>query len=314
MLGTSVESLKNNKAQYIIALNKILHIFKARIVKFWEWPKFIFDLTSGKEEKRLQKIIHDFPASVIQEKEMQYLSGNRENATGKKKAFMDLLLENHFTTHELSEEDICEEVNTFVAAGHETVAVTIGWALYLIGLYPDVQTKIHEELDRIFGTDEKREITERDLNDLKYLDCVLKETNRIYTTIPIFVRQVQKDIKICGYTIPKGSACAVLNYYLHRDKDVFPDPEKFDPDRFLPENAAKIPEYGYVPFGAGPRNCIGQKFAIMEMKTIVSSILRNYTIESLDSRDKVLPIMQITLHPSVPIRVRIRPRRMNNME
>ncbi|GFT87761.1 cytochrome P450 4V2, partial [Nephila pilipes] len=84
----------------------------------------------------------------------------------------------------------------------------------------------------------------------------IDETNRIYTTIPIFVRQVQKDIKICGYTIPKGSACAVLNYYLHRDKDVFPDPEKFDPDRFLPENAAKIPEYGYVPFGAGPRNCI----------------------------------------------------------
>ncbi|GFU12652.1 cytochrome P450 4V2 [Nephila pilipes] len=101
---------------------------------------------------------------------------------------MDLLLEKHFTTQELSTEDICEEVNTFVAAGHETVALTIGWALYLIGLYPDVQTKIHEELDWIFGTDEKREVTERDLNDLKYLDCVLKSQERKQTLLPSPIR------------------------------------------------------------------------------------------------------------------------------
>ncbi|GFS92992.1 cytochrome P450 4V2 [Nephila pilipes] len=200
---------------------------------------------------------------VIQEKKKQYLRGNKENATEKRKAFMHLLLERHFETQEFSEEDICEEVNTFVAAGHDTVAITIAWALYLIGLYPDVQTKIHEELDRIFGTDEKRDVTERDLNDLEYLDCVLKETNRIYTAVPIISRYLQKDTKICGYTIPKGSICAVLIYFLHRDKDVFPEPEKFDPDRFLPENSAKIPEYGYIPFSAGPRNYIGQKFAVM---------------------------------------------------
>ncbi|GFU27688.1 cytochrome P450 4c3 [Nephila pilipes] len=126
--------------------------------------------------------------------------------------------------------------------------------------------------------------------------------------------QLRYDRHSRGYTVPKGSTCALLIYFLHRDKDVFPEPEKFDPDRFLPENYVKIPEYGYIPFSAGPRNCIGQKFAVMEMKTVISSILRSYTIESLDSRDKVLPIMQITLHPSVPIRVKIRPRRINNME
>ncbi|GFS45699.1 cytochrome P450 4C1 [Trichonephila inaurata madagascariensis] len=139
----------------------------------------------------------------------------------------------------------------------------------------------------------------------------VQETKRIYTVAPVIGRALQEDTNICGYTIPKGSDCFILISVLHKDKEVFPDPEKFDPDRFLPENFAKIPEYGYIPFSVGPRNCIGQKFAVMQMKTVISSILRNYTIESLDSRDKVLPLNSITLHPSTHIRIRISPRRMS---
>ncbi|GFU03020.1 cytochrome P450 4c3 [Nephila pilipes] len=240
---------------------------------------------------------------------MQYLHGNKDSTKVKRKALMELLLELHFEAQELREEDICEEVNTFVSAGHETVSLSTTWALYLIGIYPDIQEKIHEELDRIFGTDTERDVTESDLNDLKYLNCVLKETNRLYAVAPIIGRLVKEDMNICGFKVPKGTTCLVSIYFLHRDKDVFPDPEEFDPDRFLPEHSVKIPEYGYIPFSAGPRNCIGQKFAVMEMKTIISSILRNYTIESLDSRDKVLPEMQVTLQPSIPIRVRIRSKR-----
>ncbi|GFT15410.1 cytochrome P450 4c3 [Nephila pilipes] len=217
---------------------------------------------------------------------MQYLHGNKDGKKGKRKALMDLLLELHFENQELSEEDICEEVNTFVSAGHETVSLTITWALYLIGLYPDVQAKIHEELDRIFGTDAEREVTESDLNDLKYLNCVLK----VFSSFNLLSAKetLAPTIVYCH------SAILLTNYR----KEV------------KLKNSVKIPEYGYIPFSAGPRNCIGQKFAIMEMKTIVSSILRNYTIESLDSRDKVLPQIQVTLHPSTPIRVRIRPRRI----
>ncbi|PRD27480.1 UNVERIFIED_CONTAM: Cyp4v2 [Trichonephila clavipes] len=111
-----------------------------------------------------------------------------------------------------------------------------------------------------------------------------------------------------GYTLPKDSTCLILVNYLHKDKEVFPDPERFDPNRFLPENSIKIPKCGYIPFSAGLRSCLGQKFAMMEMKTIICSILRNYTIESLDSRDWVLPVTQFTLHPSIPIRIRLRSR------
>ncbi|GFR08849.1 cytochrome P450 4V2 [Trichonephila clavata] len=308
MLGASFGALDNNRSQYMNALNRLLDICMARVLKFWEWSDFLFGMTSGREAKRHIKLIDDSIKSAIKKKKKEYLSVNKD-CKRKRKTLMNLLLELHFETQELSEEDLCAEVNTLIAAGYETVSDTMTWILYLIGLHPDVQEKIHEELDRIFGSDVDRHVTESDLNDLKYLDCVLKETQRLYSVVPMIARGIKEDANICGYQIPKGSTCAVFPYFLHRDKEVFPDPEKFDPDRFLPENAINIPEFGFIPFSAGPRNCIGQKFAVMEMKTIVACILRNYSIESLDSRDKVLPVMKITLHPSIPIRMRIRPRR-----
>ncbi|GFV36466.1 cytochrome P450 4c3 [Trichonephila clavipes] len=99
-----------------------------------------------------------------------------------------------------------------------------------------------------------------------------------------------------------------MTYFLHRDVNVFPDPEKFDPDRFLPENSIKIAECAYTLFSAGPRNCIGQRYAWIELKVLMSSILRNFKVESLDSRDKILPIITVDLAPSTDIRIRIRPR------
>ncbi|CAL1277909.1 unnamed protein product, partial [Larinioides sclopetarius] len=81
-------------------------------------------------------------------------------------------------------------------------------------------------------------------------------SHRLYPPVPLFGREVEEDTTICGYTIPKGASCYVSTYFLHRNEEVFPDPEKFDPDRLLPENSKKIPEYAYTPFSAGPRNCI----------------------------------------------------------
>ncbi|KAF8797236.1 Cytochrome P450 4V2 like protein [Argiope bruennichi] len=139
-----------------------------------------------------------------------------------------------------------------------------------------------------------------------------RESNRIYSVVPIFGRQVYEDTEICGYTVPKGSSCMVLNYYLHRDETIFPDPEKFDPDRFLPENAADIPEYGFLPFSAGPRNCIGKVFAMQEMKTILSYILRRFVLQSLDGREKVKPVIHVVLNNSIPVRIRFRNRSNDN--
>ncbi|GFV68348.1 cytochrome P450 4V2 [Trichonephila clavipes] len=183
ILGATIGALENNKSQYADAFHRLLDIYMTRVLKFWEWSDFIFDMTSGRETRRLTKLINDFIKSEIKEKMKEYLSGNKDDRR-KRKTFMNLLLELHFETQELSEEDLCNEVKTHISAGYETVSDTMTWALYLIGLYPDVQEKIHEELDRIFGSDVDRCVTENDLNELKYLDCVLKAFETIFAPDP----------------------------------------------------------------------------------------------------------------------------------
>ncbi|GFQ70531.1 cytochrome P450 4c3 [Trichonephila clavata] len=245
----------------------------------------------------------------MDQKKLQYLNGNKDESKGKKKALIDVLLQQHFENQVLRDEDIREDIDVLIIGGHETTATIVAWTLYLLGLYPDIQKQVHEELDKVFGKDGERYASERDLNDLKYLDSVLKETQRLYPAATFWARQVSEDINICGYTLPKGSSFVLPAMILHRDPEVFPEPDKFDPDRFSAENSVKIPEYAYIPFSVGQRNCIGQRFGVLEMKTIVSTILRSYRVESLDGRDVVLPVMQGFLRSNVPIRVRVRPRR-----
>ncbi|XP_035217741.1 cytochrome P450 4V2-like [Stegodyphus dumicola] len=308
-LGVSISAQQNSDSQYVKSVLRTSEILMERMLNPLYWVEWIFGFTKrGRQFRSDLKLLHNFTRTVIQEKKKKLLCGDAEITKRKRKAFLDLLLEHHLETKSLSEEDIREEVDTFTFAGHDTTSMGISWALYLIGLHEDVQAKLHEEMDRIFGDDTERLVTTDDLKDMNYLDCVLKESQRLYPSVPITGKHATKDTKFSGYTIPKGASCFVFTYELHRDKDVFPDPEKFDPDRFLPENSRNRHPYAYIPFSAGPRNCIGQRFAIMEEKTVVSHILRNYTLESLDPRDTITPAAEIILRSSKPLRVKFRSR------
>ncbi|CAL1275672.1 unnamed protein product [Larinioides sclopetarius] len=312
ILGVSISAQEraiNEFSQFVESIHRGMELVVERMGNCLYWSDFIYSFTAqGKEMRKYIKIGEDFTRSVIQKRKEKYLRGDMKIGESKRSSLMDVLMEHHLQTKDFSEEDIREELITFLIAGHDTTATSITWALYLIGLHPDVQAKIHKELDLVFGDDLERPVTMDDIKNLKYLECVFKESDRLYPAAPFFARDLSDDANISGYFIPKGSTCLVLSHYLHRDEDVFPNAEVFDPYRFLPGNSTNRHHYSYVPFSAGPRNCIGQRFATMEMKVIVSSLLRQFIVESLDPRDVVLPSLKIHLKPSGPVRLRIRSR------
>lgn len=118
---------------------------------------------------------------------------------------------------------------------------------------------------------------------------------RIFPPVPTLGRILSEDVQLDEYLIPKGTAITIQVYYLHRDPRFFPEPEKFDPDRFLPENSQGRNPYTYIPFSAGSRNCIGQKFAMYEVKSVLSSIVRNFKLKSVDKREDLFLMRELIL-------------------
>ncbi|KAJ8027005.1 Cytochrome P450 4V2 [Holothuria leucospilota] len=181
--------------------------------------------------------------------------------------------------------------------GHDTVSTSLTMALYLIGRHPKVQKKIQEELHRIFGNDRDRYMTSEDLQQLEYLSCVMKESQRLLTTVPVIGRDLKEDTRIGGIDVPKGTYVSLALDLLHRDPNQFPEPEKFDPDRFLPSNSEGRHNFAFIPFSAGHRNCIGQKFASMEQKVVLATLLRKVEIKSSQKIDETRIVGELVLRP-----------------
>ncbi|XP_054711969.1 cytochrome P450 4V2-like [Uloborus diversus] len=310
-MGVRLNAQSGGSEEYVNAIKEISEIFMYRVTKPWLWVDKIFFncFPSGWRYRRDLNLVHGFTRKVIKEKKKSFLRkgsfslSDEEKAKKNKKAFLERLLELHFVDDSFTEEDIRQEVDTFMFEGHDTTAMAISWALYNIGLHPEVQEKIFQELESIFGDDRDRPISADDLKEMKYLECVLKESLRLYPSVAFIAREIKENLPVGNYTIPTGSLCLILILALHQDSEQFPNPEKFDPDRFLPENAGGRHPYSYIPFSAGPRNCIGQKFALMEDKTILAHVLRKFKITSLDSTDKVHYQAGLTLKNDEPIRV-----------
>jgi cytochrome P450 family 4 len=211
--------------------------------------------------------------------------------------------------NELSDLHIREEVDTFMFEGHDTTSASLNWTIFLLGCHPNYQSKVHEELDEIFGEDKTRPITSKDLAEMKYLEACIKEALRLYPSVPFLIRYLTSDLVLDDkVTIPAGYDVALCTMPIHKNEKHFPDPEVYLPDRFLGDNSASRHPFTYIPFSAGPRNCIGQKFALMEEKTILANIFRNFKVEAAEPLKNVIVMVEIITRPRDGLRVRMQPR------
>jgi cytochrome P450 len=169
-----------------------------------------------------------------------------------------------------------------------------------------VNEQVRQELADVIGD---RPPTSADVPKLKYLERVIKETLRMYPpAIGVLARQAQNEVQIGEYVLPKGAIVHALSYPVHHDARWFPDPERFDPDRFLPERLEDMPQYAYFPFGGGPRVCIGNVFAMMEMALIVATVLQRFELELLPGQAEPQLSVMLSLRPAGGLPVTLKQR------
>lgn len=300
---------------YVNAIYSVMSIIQVRQKSVWLWPDLVFKMTKdGQQFENDLKILHDFTRDVIEQRWTDYKKkkvelgdafeseyfGESKSARKHRLSFLDTLLLAMDKDQSIDMEGCCEEVDTFMFEGHDTTSAAMTWTIQEIGNNQEVLKKCLAEIDEVFG-DSDRPASMDDLNRLEYLDACIKESLRKFPSVPIFARQLTHDehvqIEDRKYFLSKGSLYVFPVYYLHRDPAHWDSPEEFRPQRFLNGNADKRYAYSYTPFSAGSRNCIGQKFALLEEKVLISKMLRNFTWKSQQETNKIPVIAEIITRP-----------------
>jgi cytochrome P450 len=204
----------------------------------------------------------------------------------------------------LNDDSIRDQMLTMLIAGHDTSTALLSWALYLLGSHPQVLAQARDEVDQVLG---RRRPAAEDAGQLPYLEQVIKEALRLYPPIHAGNRIAPGDTQVGGYRVPAGSRVMVSIYLTHRDEEHWPEPHCFKPERFDRSVRHDRPALAYVPFGAGPRNCIGATFAQVESKVVLARILQRFELQLVNKN--VQPHMGATLEPRPGVAMRVRRRK-----
>jgi cytochrome P450 len=202
----------------------------------------------------------------------------------------------------MTDEQLRDEAMTIFLAGHETTANALAWTWYLLSQNPEAEARLHAELEEVL---EGRPPAAEDYARLRYTEMVVAEAMRLYPPAWALGRLALEDHEVGGYLIPRGSLVLVSQYVMHRDPRFWPEPGRFDPERFTPEAKAARPQFAYFPFGGGPRRCIGEGFAWMEAVLILAALARRWRLR-LPPGTHVPTEPRITLRPGkggIPMRL-----------
>nr|ACI25369.2 CYP4CB1 [Liposcelis bostrychophila] len=314
-LKLDIQAQLNPFSALVCAIQNMGVVIYNRIFTLWLRYDAMFRLSStARLQKKCLEIIHGNDVKIIRERKEEMKTKQPKLKTmefdeKEKVAFLDLLLEMQDDVG-YTDEDIREQLDTFMFAGHDTVTATLGFLIYSLAEHPDVQEKVYRELLDIYGESERCP-NFSDLQDMKYTEQVIKETLRLYTVVTAVARRVEEDFELSEHqVVPKGVEIVLLLSALHRNPEIFPNPDIFDPDRFSPEVNQERDSFAFVPFSAGSRNCIGQKFAMHEMKITVYKIVKKFKLSISDKpEDKVRTRTGVVLSSTNGIRIKVQSRK-----
>ncbi|XP_076269441.1 putative cytochrome P450 4d14 isoform X2 [Rhynchophorus ferrugineus] len=279
-MGVEINAQENPQSKYVRSVHTMCKIVVERAFNPLKTNDFIYNFTLDNiAERKAVKYLHSTADAVIKMKrEEQQKEEEEENddVGGKKRvAFLDLLLRHRDENGQpLSDNCIRKQVNTIMFAGHDTTASALCFTLFCLSNHLDEQEKALREIKEV--SHEEDTFTYRNLQDMKYLDLIIKEAIRLYPSVPFYSRRLTKDVVYEGSNVlAKDITLIICAHAINRNPNVFKEPEKFIPSRFLETN---IKPFSFLPFSAGPRNCIGQKFAMLEMKYVLAKILLNFEV------------------------------------
>ncbi|XP_065214567.1 cytochrome P450 4C1-like [Planococcus citri] len=305
-MGIKLNVQGSNKGKsYLNAVKSVTNISVSRIFKVWLQPELFFKISGHQQEfQKSLNIMEEVTVNVITSRRKELIEKSDAEITEiKNKPFLDFLLtESNFT-----DEEIHAEVKSFMFAGHDTTTSAICFCIRQLAIHADVQNKVYEEITKILPEeDDHRSI--QTLNKLKYLENVIKETLRLYPSVPMIGRTILEDVILpSGQKIPAHSHVNIFIYSIQRNPEIFRDPDEFIPERFDDDDFKKYP-YAFIPFSAGPRNCIGQRLALMEIKMVLATLVRNYHIIATENLHSITLTSELILRSKQGIPIKLKKR------
>ncbi|KAH0534611.1 hypothetical protein KQX54_005863 [Cotesia glomerata] len=315
IMGVAIE--ENDMEQYKQSVYEFGETFIYRSFRPWLRSEFLFKLTSkGRQYQKNLKVLHGFTKKIIEKRKQYYeetggkysdsaMSADEKDlqpikANQKRLSFLNILFSAVEQNEDVDDQGIQEEVDGFIFAGYDTTGISLLFTILLLAEHRDIQNRVRAEIEEVLA-DNNGQVNFDNIKHLTYLECCIKESLRLYPSAVLISRKIQEDLVLKHCYVPKGTIIILRIFDTHRDAKFWPRPNVFDPDRFLPENSVDRHPFSFIPFSAGSRNCIGQKFAMLEMKTFMAGLLYNFYLEPQETTANVRFTPEIVIRPAHPV-------------